>query len=154
MEGEKHHQHQKWLDESISNGLIRELDALTIRGLQFQHVEKGLLRFKFVIPEHLSDKDGNWHAGAIAVLIDDISVGVVFSSNRRISVSVNFDISYFSPAKIHEEVEIEGKVVAHKDRLTLVAITITKKDSGEMVAFAKQWMSSTSIQMTLGSSKL
>lgn len=54
MEGEKRHQHQKWLDESISNGLIRELDALTIRGLQFQHVEKGLIRFKFVIPEHLS----------------------------------------------------------------------------------------------------
>ncbi|KAI8559852.1 hypothetical protein RHMOL_Rhmol04G0207500 [Rhododendron molle] len=95
------------MDESISNGLIRELDALTIRGLQFQHVEKGLLRFKFVIPEHLS-----------------------------------------------EEVEIYGKVVAHKDRLTLVAITITKKDSGELVAFAKQWMSSTSIEMTLGSSKL
>ncbi|XP_058212737.1 uncharacterized protein LOC131324682 [Rhododendron vialii] len=157
MEGEQGHPHTSkiWL-EDISKGLLRELDAISLGGLHIQHVEKGLIRCKFLIPKHLSDKDGNWHAGAIAVLVDSISIAAAFSANGRVGVSVNFDISYFSAAKIHEEVEIEGKVAGHKDKLAMVMVRIGKKGSGEMVALAKQWVSSTSIGLgiTLGSSKL
>lgn len=139
---------QKWI-EDMSNGLSHELEALTLGGIQIEEVQKGLIRCKFLIPKYLSDKDGNWHAGAIAVLIDDVAAAAICSMVGHIKVSVSFNISYFSTAKIQEEVEIEGEVVGHKDMLTLAVVRIRKKDSGEMVAFAKQWMSS-----TRGSSKL
>ncbi|KAF7144816.1 hypothetical protein RHSIM_Rhsim04G0138500 [Rhododendron simsii] len=155
MEGEKDYPHKskKWL-EDMSKGLLRELDAISLGGLHIQHVEKGLIRCKFLIPKHLSDKDGNWHAGAIAVLVDNVSISTAFSASGRVGVSVNFDVSYFSPAKIHEEVEIEGKVAGHKDKLTMVVVRIAKKGSGEMVALAKQWVSSTSLGLARWSSKL
>lgn len=139
---------RKWL-EDMSNGLSHELEALTLGGIQIEDAQKGLIRCRFLIPKHLSDKDGNWHAGAIAVLIDDVAAATICSVLGLIKVSVSFNISYFSTAKIQEEVEIEGEVVGHKNVLTLVMVRIRKKDSGEMVAFAKQWMSS-----TRGSSKL
>ncbi|KAH7867364.1 hypothetical protein Vadar_032511 [Vaccinium darrowii] len=119
------------------------------RECKIEEVQKGLIRCKFLIPKYLSDKDGNWHTGAIAVLIDDVAAAAICSMVGHIKVSVSFNISYFSTAKIQEEVEIEGEVVGHKDMLTLAVVRIRKKDSGEMVAFAKQWMSS-----TRGSSKL
>lgn len=50
---------------------------------------------------HAQDKDGNWHAGAIAVLVDNVSISTAFSASGHVGVSVNFDISYFSPAKFH-----------------------------------------------------
>lgn len=50
--------------------------------------------------------------------------------------------------------EIEGKVTGRKDKLTMVAVRITKEGSGEMVALAKQWVSSTSLGLARWSSKL
>ncbi|CAL5361343.1 unnamed protein product [Camellia sinensis] len=101
MEDEDHRpqQAQKWL-EDMSNGLCHEIEALTLEGIQIEHAEKGLVRCKFIIPRHLSDRDGNWHVGAIAVLIDDVGAAAICSAVGHIQVSVNLSISYHSTAKI------------------------------------------------------
>lgn len=44
---------QKWL-EDMSKGLGRELEALTLEGLQITLVHKGLVRCTFVIPQNVS----------------------------------------------------------------------------------------------------
>ncbi|KAJ8640817.1 hypothetical protein MRB53_017511 [Persea americana] len=48
-----------------------------------------------------SDKDGNWRAGAIATLIDNVVSLAIASATGYIKISVAFDISYFSMAKIN-----------------------------------------------------
>ncbi|XP_057505443.1 uncharacterized protein LOC130788693 [Actinidia eriantha] len=133
---------QKWL-EDMSKGIVsHELEALTHQGLQIELAQKGLIRCRFVVPEQLSDRDGNWHVGAIAVLVDNVGAAAIASCVGHVKVSVGFNVSYLSTAKIQEEVEIEGKAIGHKDKLSLVEVSVKKKDSGELIVIAKQWMSS------------
>ena len=35
---------------------------------------------------------------------------------------------------------MDGKVVEHKGRMTAVTVEIRKKESGELVAIGRQWM--------------
>ncbi|XAR50657.1 Acyl-CoA hydrolase, partial [Bertholletia excelsa] len=135
-------------------GETHELEALSIAGLQVEHAERGLIRCKFIVPSHLSDGAENWSTGAIAVLIDNVCAAAVCSVVGRIKVSVDFNISFFSTAKIQEEVDIEAKVTEHKGKLTFVVVEVKKKDSGEMIAVAKQWMASVSVDIMNQPSKL
>ncbi|RZC75646.1 hypothetical protein C5167_051124 [Papaver somniferum] len=84
---------------------------------------------------------GNWRVGAIATLIDIIGSSVIVATVGNITVSVDFSISYFSPAKINEEIEIEAKVLGHKGTLSSNTVVIRKKENGELIAVGKQWMS-------------
>ena len=43
---------------------------------------------------------------------------------------------------MQEEVEIEGKVLGNKGKLTSVVVEIRKKDNGELVAIGEQWSAS------------
>ena len=38
------------------------------------------------------------------------------------------------------EVEVEGRVVSRKGKLTAAAVEVRKKDSGELVAVGRQWV--------------
>ncbi|XP_059645063.1 uncharacterized protein LOC132286715 isoform X1 [Cornus florida] len=143
----------KWM-EMLKKGLGHELEARIFDGVQMDHVEKGLIRCKSVVPKHLSDKDGNWHVGAMATLIDAIGAAAIFSSAPQVKASVLLDISYFSTAKIQEEVEIEAKVVRHKGRLLAAVVVINKKGSTEMVALGKLWMTSSNVQHPPTTSKI
>ena len=56
MEDEEDHpqRSQKWL-EDVSKGIVsHEIEALTLQGLQIELAQKGLIRCKFVVPEHLT----------------------------------------------------------------------------------------------------
>uniref|UniRef100_A0A453EHW9 Thioesterase domain-containing protein n=2 Tax=Aegilops tauschii subsp. strangulata TaxID=200361 RepID=A0A453EHW9_AEGTS len=94
------------------------------------------------VPAHLTvhDADGSWHAGAIAAAVDDVCAAAIMSVEGIIKVSVHYDISYFAPAKHHEEVEMDGRVVDRKGRMTAVTTEVRKKESGELVAIGRQWM--------------
>jgi acyl-coenzyme A thioesterase PaaI-like protein len=41
---------------------------------------------------------------------------------------------------VQDEVEMDGRVVEQKGRMTAVAVEIRKKESGELVAIGRQWM--------------
>ena len=47
------------------------------------------------------DAEGNWHAGAIAAAADDVCAAAIMSVEGIIKVSIHYDISYFTPAKLH-----------------------------------------------------
>ncbi|XP_010249656.1 PREDICTED: uncharacterized protein LOC104592145 [Nelumbo nucifera] len=97
----------------------------------------------------ICDKNDNWQAGAIATLIDLVGVAVIkvsFSDGDVKVVTVDFSVSYFSTIKIHEEVEIEAKLVGHKAKLSSALVEVRRKDNGELVASAKLWMTSADIK--------
>ncbi|KAG4146023.1 hypothetical protein ERO13_D05G131800v2 [Gossypium hirsutum] len=55
---------------------------------------------------------------------------------------MDYNISYYSSAKIQEEVEIVAKVVGNKGKLNPTRVEVKKKDDGELIAIAKQWTAS------------
>ncbi|OVA08597.1 Thioesterase superfamily [Macleaya cordata] len=133
---------KEWLEGLAQGRGGREIETRALQNLLSVRVHRGLIHCNFIIPKSLSDRDGNWHVGAIATLIDVVGSAAIVSCVGIIKVSVDFNISYFSTAKIDEEVEIEAKVLGHKGKLSLNTVEIRKKGSGEMIAFGKQWMSS------------
>ncbi|KAH7682475.1 Acyl-CoA hydrolase protein [Dioscorea alata] len=116
-------------------------DAIAMWGLKVLHVGGGRALCSLCVPKFLTDEDGCWHAGSIATVIDDVGAAAILTTEGHIKVSVDFEISYFSPAKVNEEVEIDAKVVGHKGQLSVVLVEIRKQISGELVALGRQWMS-------------
>ncbi|KAM7480472.1 hypothetical protein LguiA_028685 [Lonicera macranthoides] len=131
---------KRWIEE-VAEGVGLELEVLTLQGLKVQLAHKGLLRCNFLIPDRLSDKDGNWHVGAMATLIDNIGAVVAVSSfGKIVKASVDSNFSFYSTPKIHDEVEIEGKVVAKRGKLVSVVVEVKNKRSGELIALGRQWL--------------
>ncbi|KAK8274438.1 hypothetical protein V6Z11_D10G073700 [Gossypium hirsutum] len=118
----------KWLDD-VTHGIIGyELESRSLAGLQVIEARTGFLRCNFIVPLLASDINGNWHVGAIATIIDNVGV------------TVNFNITYYSTAKIQDEVEIEAKVKGNKGKLTSMAVEVrNKSNGGQLIASATQW---------------
>ncbi|KAK8664281.1 hypothetical protein V6N13_084078 [Hibiscus sabdariffa] len=130
----------KWL-KGLSKGTIsHELEALTLEGLQILHAQTGSILCNFIVPGRASDSDGNWHVGAMATLIDDVGAAAIYSVADHVKASLDFNISFHTTAKIHEEVEIEAKAVAMKGKLSQAVVEIRRKRNGEIIALDKQWM--------------
>ncbi|TVU22984.1 hypothetical protein EJB05_32709, partial [Eragrostis curvula] len=134
---------RRWLEDAGAKGdgtAGRAFNALPLSGVRVALAERGRALCSLRVPAHLTDAEGNWHTGAIAAAADDVCAAAIMSVEGIIKVSVHYDISYFSPAKLHEEVEMDGRVVEHKGRMTAVTVEIRKKDSGQLVAIGRQWM--------------
>ncbi|KMZ60333.1 hypothetical protein ZOSMA_5G02000 [Zostera marina] len=138
---------ENWLNEisskhpSTTSDLF-EVCSSVIWGLKILQIDCGRTICTFIIPDRLVNEDGNWTAGAIAGMIDIICAISIIAAIGEIKLSVSFNITYYTPAKSQEEVEIEGKVLFDVGKLTNVLVEIKKKRSGELVAVGKQWMSS------------
>ncbi|MFQ6668833.1 hypothetical protein Gotur_034335 [Gossypium turneri] len=117
-----------WLHAVLQSKIGHGLEATVLQGLQITHAEKGLMRFDFVVPNAVSDVDGNWHVGALATMLDLIGPVTTFSfANRVIST---------------ETVEIESKVIANRGNLIHVVVEVRRKGNGEVIALGKLWMAS------------
>ncbi|RZC90548.1 hypothetical protein C5167_029683 [Papaver somniferum] len=124
------------------------IETQVLQNLYPIRVWRDLIHCNFVVPQSLSDGDGRWRAGAIATLIEIIGACAVYTSVGNLSVSVEFNVSYFSTGKIQEEVEIEAKVLlGHKGNLSSVVVVIKKKQNGDLVAIGKQWKSAFDINL-------
>ncbi|OMO54049.1 Thioesterase superfamily [Corchorus capsularis] len=132
----------KWLEDVTTGAIGYEIESRTLQGLQVVRFVPGFVRCHFTVPIHASDVNGNWHVGAIATLIDNVGGAAIYTISDRVKVTVNFNISYYSTAKIQDEVEIEAKVLANKGKLTSAVVEIRRKDNGELVAIGKQWTAS------------
>ncbi|WVZ72931.1 hypothetical protein U9M48_021313 [Paspalum notatum var. saurae] len=134
---------RSWLENSgatVEGDPGRAFNALPLSGVRVTLAERGRALCSLRVQPHLTDAEGNWHTGAIAAAADDVCAAAIMSVEGIIKVSVHYDISYFSPAKLHEEVEMDGRVVEQKGRMTAVTVEIRKKESGELVAIGRQWM--------------
>ncbi|KAJ1704422.1 hypothetical protein LUZ63_004201 [Rhynchospora breviuscula] len=117
---------------------------LFLYGLRVSFVSHGRALCSIRVPPHLTDIEGNWQPGPIAVLIDMVSAAAIMSCEDTIKVSVDLNISFFSPAKIGEEMEIEALVLQNKGKLTGAVVEVRKKADWNLVAVGRQWMTSSS----------
>ncbi|MBA0650468.1 hypothetical protein Goklo_017885 [Gossypium klotzschianum] len=58
------------------------------------------MRFDFIVPNIVSDVDGNWSVGALASLLDVIGIVTIYSFANCITNTVDFNVSYYSTIKI------------------------------------------------------
>ncbi|XP_039045884.1 uncharacterized protein LOC120185850 [Hibiscus syriacus] len=121
-------------EESISQAHNFQLQ----RSLKLLHgVANGAVGYEL---EARSLRDGNWHAGAIATIIDSVGATAIYSVCHKVKVTVNFNIQYHSTAKIQEEVEIEAKANGNRGKLSSVLVEIRNKSkNGRLIAVGTQW---------------
>ncbi|KAI0491845.1 hypothetical protein KFK09_026106 [Dendrobium nobile] len=118
-------------------------DAIPLTSLRLTFTGGGRAICSYRVHASVADEEGNWHLGAIATVMDDIGAAAIMSAVGEIKISVDFSISFFSRAKIGDEVEIEAKIVEDKGKLTSVLIEARLKKTGQLVAIGRQWMSFT-----------
>ncbi|KAM7255601.1 hypothetical protein ACFE04_008499 [Oxalis oulophora] len=141
------------LFEAASNGALGDgIGRLTFSRLQVLKSTKTSLRCKLIIPDYLADDDGNWHVGAIATLVDNIGAMTAINfAASHLQASLDFNISYFSTARIHEEVEIEANVIGgYTGKLTHVLVEVKRAVNGELIAAG--WIVSNTLRYKCNSS--
>ncbi|KAJ0051847.1 hypothetical protein Pint_01123 [Pistacia integerrima] len=132
----------EWFRQLIEGELGYELENIILEDLKIVKAHEGFIRCSYFVPVKLADKDGNWEVGSIASIIDNVGAVAIYSFSGHIKASVDFTISFFSTTKVQEEVEIEAKVAGERGQLTSVVVEVRKKDSGQLIALGKQWMTS------------
>ncbi|KAK7389562.1 hypothetical protein VNO78_24707 [Psophocarpus tetragonolobus] len=127
--------------KGLSDGTIgHEIETCSATAIRLLKAEKGFLLCDLIIQTSFLDQHGNWHASAIATLVDMIASFASYSINSTHQLTLDFSISYYSTAKLQEEVEIEAKVIGKKGDLTSVIVEVRKKQNRELVALGKLWM--------------
>ncbi|PWZ52972.1 hypothetical protein Zm00014a_039475 [Zea mays] len=149
---------RRWLENAgatAEDAPGRGFNALPLSGVRVSLAERGRALCSLRVPPHLTDAEGNWHADAIVAAADDVCAAAIMSVEGIIKVSIHYGISYFTPAKLHvDEVEMDGRVVDQKGRMTTVAVEIWKKESGELVAIGRQWMTASRPKVAAAHSKI
>ncbi|KAI9180854.1 hypothetical protein LWI28_008743 [Acer negundo] len=144
----------RWL-QGLAEGATgsSEFEVLTLAGLEIVEARERFIRCNFIVPLRLADENGNWQVGAMATVIDDVGAAAIYTLGGNIKLSVDFNISFYSTAKIQENIEIEAKAVGDTGKLTSVQVEVRRKDNGEVIALAKQWMASSNLTASPGMSK-
>ncbi|EMS55063.1 hypothetical protein TRIUR3_21858 [Triticum urartu] len=141
---------RKWLEDPRADyaGKITDaasqkghaLNSLVLAGARISLSEHGRVVCSFHVPPPLTDSDGTWHAGALAAAVDNMCSAVVFTVVGAPTSTVHYGLSYFSPVACNEEVQLDGRVVGRKGKLTAAVVRVRKMGSGELVAIGRQWM--------------
>ncbi|KAG9453881.1 hypothetical protein H6P81_006785 [Aristolochia fimbriata] len=109
-------------------------EAFAQRGILVDQIRPGLLVCTFRVPSRLTDENGNFSNGAIANLVDEIGSAALLSEGFPIKVSVDMSISYLSPAKMNDELEIISKSLGHKGGYSGASVLLRNKATGEVIA--------------------
>ncbi|MED6201568.1 hypothetical protein PIB30_096272 [Stylosanthes scabra] len=129
-----------WMKDLADGRAGHEIEASTTKGIRVLKAQKGFVLCDFTVHNGILDENGNWHVGAIATLVDVMGSLSSFSYNSFDHVTLDFSISYYSTAKLQEEVELEAKVAGKKFESTSVIVEVRKKNTKELVAMGKLWM--------------
>jgi len=115
-------------------------ETFALRGIQIQQITHGRLLCTFTVPPRLVEESGHWRSHALMTLVDNVCGAAILSCGLALKASVDYSVSYISPVKVHDEVEIDARVMGHKGGLSTVVVELRNKSTGELVAHARQTM--------------
>lgn len=135
---------RKWLEDprvGYDGGVgSQALSCVAIAGARVSVAERGRVVCSLRVRAPVADAEGRWHAGAIAAAVDCVCSAVAYTVEAAPTATVHYSLSYFSPADRDTEVEVEGRVVGRKGKLTAAVVVVRDKESGELVAVGRQWV--------------
>nr|GMD73427.1 acyl-coenzyme A thioesterase 13-like [Ipomoea batatas] len=79
-------------------------------------------------------KMGILGSGAIATLVDEVGCAMRYVEGLPFNVTVAISITYLSTAKLHDELEITGRVLGNMGNYFGTSIVVKNKASGEIIA--------------------
>ncbi|KAJ4958377.1 hypothetical protein NE237_025488 [Protea cynaroides] len=110
---------KQWLEGRGQEGSTsHEIEYLPLCGIQVLQAKRGRFLCNLKVHPHLADRNGNCHAGAIATIIDVVGAAVVATYEGHIK----------------EELEIEGKVVANRGKVSSYVVEVRRKEDGMLLA--------------------
>lgn len=126
-------------DQQIpSTSLFHE--SLVLKPLTVLLTEPGRFVCSFRVPAHLTNSSQVLHQGVIASLVDNVGAAAFITLDGKVRVSVDLNVSYVSPAHIDDEVEIEAKVLKYAKPIGVVAVDLTNKTTGQLIAQGRHTM--------------
>ncbi|XP_019091161.1 PREDICTED: uncharacterized protein LOC104744086 [Camelina sativa] len=126
-------QNKNVLEELAKDKSHSHFPSFILEGLQVLHVGKGIVRCKLTVTHHALNEDGNFHTAAIGVLIELMGAAAVYSVGGS-HASVDLNYSFYSTAKIHEEIKIEARLVGKMADLKSAIIEIRRECDEELIA--------------------
>ncbi len=124
--------------------MVKDLDAYlkevnsspfaSFMGFRIIEMQEGLVKGEMLTSGNMVNQFGGVHGGAIMAFADYL-FGVVANMYDRLSVAVDFTVSFFSPAKPGAKLLGEGRVLRRGSRLVNVELTVTSED-GKTIAKA------------------
>lgn len=109
-------------------------EYFALRGIRVDHFEPGLISCSFKVPPRLTGRDGKLASGAIVNLVDCVGNTVAHKKGETIKLSVDMSISYLSPAKVGDDLEIVSRFLGQKGGYCGTIIIVKNKTTGEIVA--------------------
>ncbi|XP_073142080.1 uncharacterized protein [Henckelia pumila] len=105
-----------------------------LRGIKIHKLQRDSFSCSFQVPPRLTDGNGNLAVGAISALVDEIGAAAIHREGLAMDVSVDMSISYLSPAKINDELEIVSRFLGNRGSYYGTSVVIRNKLTGEVVA--------------------
>ncbi|XP_073273971.1 uncharacterized protein [Primulina huaijiensis] len=105
-----------------------------LRGVKFHSLQHDSFSCSFQVPPRLTDENGNLAVGAISALVDEIGAAAIHREGLAMDVSVDMSISYLSPAKVNDELDIVSRFLGNRGSYYGTIVVIRNKLTGEVVA--------------------
>ncbi|RYQ94211.1 hypothetical protein Ahy_B08g089094 [Arachis hypogaea] len=119
---------------SVVDGLPwKFIEHLCMNGLQIHLMEPAHVLCSMNITPRLLNSNNSFHGGAAALLVDVVGAAVI-PSPLTSGVSVEINVSYFDAAYLHEEIEIDARLLRFGKAVAVVSVEFRKKKSGKIFA--------------------
>ncbi|AES72954.1 putative acyl-CoA hydrolase [Medicago truncatula] len=109
------------------------LEHLICHGLRLDLLQPGCIVFSMKIPPRLLNSGKYLQGGVIASLVDMVG-GVAIPTG---GVSVEINVSCLDAAYVHEEIEIEARVLRVGKVIAVVSMEFRKKKTGQVFAHGR-----------------
>ncbi|CAL4947521.1 unnamed protein product [Urochloa decumbens] len=86
------------LNPAASDSERQALSSMVMAGAHVSVAEPGRVVCSLRVRAPLTDAEGRWHPGAIAAAVDNACSAAVFTVEGAPTVTVQYSMSYFSPA--------------------------------------------------------
>ncbi|KAL1545042.1 acyl-coenzyme A thioesterase 13-like [Salvia divinorum] len=104
------------------------------RGVRLDLLHSDFITCSFRVPPRLLGGDGNLTMGAISTLVDLLGAAVAYQGDDSWNVSADMSISYISPAKLDDELEILARCLGRRGGYSGTHVLIRNKITGAVVA--------------------
>ncbi|CAK8568032.1 unnamed protein product [Lathyrus sativus] len=112
------------------------LEPLVFHGLRLDLIQPGRVVFSMKIPPRLLNSAKYLHGGAIATLVDVVGAAAVpaagFPWDSGVSLEIN--VSCLDAAYVHEEIEIDARVLRVGKTIAVISVDLRKKKTGQIFA--------------------
>ncbi|AES72960.1 uncharacterized protein [Medicago truncatula] len=112
------------------------LEHLILRGLRFDVIEPGRVIFTMNIPPRLLNSGKYLHLGATVTLVDVVGSIAIPAAGFPLDTgtSVEINVSCLDAAYLHEEIEIDARVLRVGKAVAVVSVELRKKKTDQVFA--------------------